>query len=131
VIRVLLVYDQPLVLAGLSRILGMDDDIVIVGECSDGSQVPAEPQERPAKSPETARDEESGYTDPQPIRQRCGSGDDDRDNEWKPCAYVADDPAGDWIGCDADEAIDAENDTDHCRGEPEVFPDNRQYRVQE
>jgi DNA-binding NarL/FixJ family response regulator len=45
VIRVLLVDDQPLVLAGLSRILGMDDDIVIVGECSDGSQVPSAVEE--------------------------------------------------------------------------------------
>jgi DNA-binding NarL/FixJ family response regulator len=39
VIRVLLVDDQPLVLAGLSRILGPEPDIEIVGECTDGSQV--------------------------------------------------------------------------------------------
>lgn len=38
-IRVLLVDDQPLVLAGLSRILGPEPDIEIVGECTDGSQV--------------------------------------------------------------------------------------------
>lgn len=38
-IRVLLVDDQPLVLAGLSRILGPEPDIDIVGECTDGSQV--------------------------------------------------------------------------------------------
>lgn len=40
-IRVLLVDDQPLVLAGLARILDLDGDIAVVGECSDGSEVPA------------------------------------------------------------------------------------------
>ena len=40
-IRVLLVDDQPLVLAGLTRILSPEPDIEIVGECSDGSEVPA------------------------------------------------------------------------------------------
>lgn len=39
VIRVLLVDDQPLVLAGLNRILSPDPEIEIVAECSDGSQV--------------------------------------------------------------------------------------------
>jgi DNA-binding NarL/FixJ family response regulator len=38
-IRVLLVDDQPLVLAGLTRILGPEPDIEIVGECTDGSHV--------------------------------------------------------------------------------------------
>jgi DNA-binding NarL/FixJ family response regulator len=41
VIRVVLVDDQPLVRAGLSRILGPEDDIDIVAECSDGSEVEA------------------------------------------------------------------------------------------
>lgn len=40
-IRVLLVDDQPLVLAGLNRILSPEADIEIVGECTDGSQVAA------------------------------------------------------------------------------------------
>jgi DNA-binding NarL/FixJ family response regulator len=40
VIRVLLVDDQPLVLAGLARILGPEPDLEIVGECTDGSEVP-------------------------------------------------------------------------------------------
>lgn len=39
VIRVLLVDDQPLVLAGLNRILSPEPDIEIVGECADGSEV--------------------------------------------------------------------------------------------
>lgn len=38
-IRVLLVDDQPLVRAGLLRILGHDADIEVVGECSDGDEV--------------------------------------------------------------------------------------------
>lgn len=38
-IRVLLVDDQPLVLAGLTRILGPEPDLEIVGECTDGSEV--------------------------------------------------------------------------------------------
>lgn len=38
-IRVLLVDDQPLVLAGLQRILGPEDDLEIVGECADGDEV--------------------------------------------------------------------------------------------
>lgn len=38
-IRALLVDDQPLVLAGLHRILSPEPDIEIVGECTDGSQV--------------------------------------------------------------------------------------------
>lgn len=40
-IRVLLVDDQPLVLAGLNRILSPEADIEIVGECTDGSQAMA------------------------------------------------------------------------------------------
>lgn len=40
-IRVLLVDDQPLVRAGLSRILGPEDDMEIVAECADGSEVAA------------------------------------------------------------------------------------------
>ena len=38
-IRVLLVDDQPLVLAGMNRILSPEPDIDIVGECADGSEV--------------------------------------------------------------------------------------------
>lgn len=38
-IRVLLVDDQPLVRAGLARILGPAEDLEIVGECSDGDEV--------------------------------------------------------------------------------------------
>ena len=40
-IRILLVDDQPLVRAGLARILGPEDDMEIVGECADGDEVPA------------------------------------------------------------------------------------------
>jgi DNA-binding NarL/FixJ family response regulator len=40
-IKVLLVDDQPLVLAGLTRILATDAEIEVIGECSDGSEVPA------------------------------------------------------------------------------------------
>jgi len=40
-IRVLLVDDQPLVRAGLSRILGPEEDMEIVAECADGSDVEA------------------------------------------------------------------------------------------
>ena len=40
-IRVVLVDDQPLVRAGLTRILGPEPDIEIVGECGDGSEVEA------------------------------------------------------------------------------------------
>lgn len=39
-IRVLLVDDQPLVIAGLERILGMAEDLQVVGSCADGSEVP-------------------------------------------------------------------------------------------
>jgi DNA-binding NarL/FixJ family response regulator len=39
VIRVLLVDDQPLVRAGLRRILEPQDDLTVVGECEDGDQV--------------------------------------------------------------------------------------------
>jgi DNA-binding NarL/FixJ family response regulator len=38
VIRVVLVDDQALVRAGLERILGTEDDLTIVAECSDGAQ---------------------------------------------------------------------------------------------
>ena len=38
-IRVLLVDDQPLVRAGLIRILGPEEDLAIVGECADGDEV--------------------------------------------------------------------------------------------
>jgi DNA-binding NarL/FixJ family response regulator len=41
VIRVLLVDDQPLVRAGLRRILEPQDGITVVGECEDGDQVTA------------------------------------------------------------------------------------------
>jgi DNA-binding NarL/FixJ family response regulator len=41
VIRVMLVDDQPLVRAGLSRILGPEDDMEIVADCADGSEVEA------------------------------------------------------------------------------------------
>ena len=41
VIRVLLVDDQQLVRAGLTRILGPEDDMEIVAECADGSEVEA------------------------------------------------------------------------------------------
>jgi DNA-binding NarL/FixJ family response regulator len=40
-IRVLLVDDQQLVRAGLTRILGPEDDMEIVAECADGSEVEA------------------------------------------------------------------------------------------
>jgi DNA-binding NarL/FixJ family response regulator len=40
-IRVMLVDDQPLIRAGLSRILGPEDDMEIVAECADGSDVEA------------------------------------------------------------------------------------------
>ena len=40
-IRVVLVDDQPLVRAGLIRILGPEPDIEIVAECADGSEVEA------------------------------------------------------------------------------------------
>ncbi|MEY2453800.1 MAG: hypothetical protein QOD92_3374 [Acidimicrobiaceae bacterium] len=40
-IRVVLVDDQALVRAGLSRILGPEDDMEIVAECTDGSEVEA------------------------------------------------------------------------------------------
>lgn len=39
--RVLLVDDQPLVRAGLRRILQPQEGIVVVGECEDGDEVPA------------------------------------------------------------------------------------------
>lgn len=39
--RVLLVDDQPLVRAGLVRILGPEPDLEIVGECADGDEVEA------------------------------------------------------------------------------------------
>ena len=38
-IRVLIVDDQPLVRNGLMRILRHDDDLEVVGECSDGDEV--------------------------------------------------------------------------------------------
>jgi DNA-binding NarL/FixJ family response regulator len=38
VIRVVLVDDQDLVLAGLERILGTEDDVTIVAQCGDGAQ---------------------------------------------------------------------------------------------
>ncbi len=41
VIRVLLVDDQPLIHAGLNRILAPEADLEIVGECADGDEVPA------------------------------------------------------------------------------------------
>jgi DNA-binding NarL/FixJ family response regulator len=41
VIRVLLVDDQPLVRAGLTRILAPEPDLEIVGECADGDEVEA------------------------------------------------------------------------------------------
>ena len=40
-IRVVLVDDQPLVRAGLARILGPEPDLEIVAECEDGSEVEA------------------------------------------------------------------------------------------
>lgn len=40
-IKVLLVDDQPLVRAGLTRILAPEPDLTIVGECSDGDEVDA------------------------------------------------------------------------------------------
>lgn len=40
-IRILVVDDQELVRAGVTRILGPEDDMAIVGECEDGTQVPA------------------------------------------------------------------------------------------
>jgi DNA-binding NarL/FixJ family response regulator len=40
-VRVLLVDDQPLARAGLARILSPEDDMHIVGECSDGDEVVA------------------------------------------------------------------------------------------
>jgi DNA-binding NarL/FixJ family response regulator len=40
-IRVLLVDDQELVRAGLRRILQTTDDVEVVGECADGSEVPS------------------------------------------------------------------------------------------
>ena len=40
-IRVLLVDDQPLVRAGLTRIIAPEPDLTIVGECSDGEEVDA------------------------------------------------------------------------------------------
>lgn len=40
-IRVLLVDDQELVRTGLRRILATTDDLDVVGECADGSEVPA------------------------------------------------------------------------------------------
>jgi DNA-binding NarL/FixJ family response regulator len=44
-IRVLLVDDQPLVRAGLIRILGPEPDLEIVGECTDGAEVEAAVEE--------------------------------------------------------------------------------------
>ncbi|WP_211262670.1 response regulator [Nitriliruptor alkaliphilus] len=38
-IRVLVVDDQPLVRVGVSRILGTDPDLEVVGECADGDEV--------------------------------------------------------------------------------------------
>jgi DNA-binding NarL/FixJ family response regulator len=40
-IRIVLVDDQPLVRAGLNRILGPEPDLEIVAECADGSEVEA------------------------------------------------------------------------------------------
>lgn len=40
-IRVVIVDDQPVVRAGVARILGPDDGFVVVGECDDGDQVVA------------------------------------------------------------------------------------------
>jgi DNA-binding NarL/FixJ family response regulator len=41
VIRVLVVDDQPIVRAGIARILGPDDGFEVVGECDDGDEVVA------------------------------------------------------------------------------------------
>ncbi|MGH3442660.1 MAG: response regulator transcription factor [Nitriliruptorales bacterium] len=38
-VHVLVVDDQPLVRVGVARILGLEDDIEIVGECEDGDEV--------------------------------------------------------------------------------------------
>ena len=38
-IRILIVDDQELVRAGVSKLLGYEDDIEVVGECGDGSEV--------------------------------------------------------------------------------------------
>lgn len=47
-IRVVLVDDQPIVRAGIARILGPEDGFEVVAECSDGSEaVPAVRRERP------------------------------------------------------------------------------------
>jgi len=40
-IRVVIVDDQPVVRAGVARILGPDDGFEIVGQCDDGDEVPA------------------------------------------------------------------------------------------
>ena len=39
-VRVLLVDDQPLIRAGLTRILDPQPELEVVGECSDGDEVP-------------------------------------------------------------------------------------------
>src|SRR6266702_294835 len=40
-VRVLLVDDQPLVRKGLQMILGPEDGFLVVGDCADGTEVPA------------------------------------------------------------------------------------------
>lgn len=40
-IRVLVVDDDPLVVTGISTILSTSDDLVVVGRCADGDEVPA------------------------------------------------------------------------------------------
>ena len=59
-IRVLLVDDQPLVRAGLARILGPEPDLEIVGECADGDEVEAAVADASARRRAHGRAHEAG-----------------------------------------------------------------------
>ena len=95
------------------------------------SEIPAEPQERPADAPQKARCQKQREPGAHSVGRCRQSRSEHRDHERDAHADSLDDAPGDGVGGKPHEAVRTQQQADHPELEPELGPHHRQHGVEQ